>query len=259
MKNVLLLGDSHLAAIKLAYEATREKYPGISASFLGLRGQHINAMTLHHGKLWIKNPLARRQIFSNRKAPVMPLDLAGFDQIALFGMGLNIFRLLQIYSRYRSDAHGFRDEKAFLVSNECFNAASDGYLRMSKAVKLGEALASQLQKPVYLSVQPMPSKSITQYPDYASLAKGVEFGDDNSLAGNLENFVKSYSFKGITILPQPPDTLESPMFTRHDYCRGSVRLTNRLDEPHPDDDFSHMNTDYGIRILEDFFAQAGLI
>ncbi len=258
MKNILLLGDSHLATIKLAYDAAHTNYPETSVSFLGLRGKHINALNIHNGKLWVQNAAARKMIFSNRASPVIPLDLAEFDQFALFGMGLNVFRIVQMYKNYRSDEHRFQDEQAFVVSRECFGRASDGYLRMSKAVRLGELLATQLRKPVFLCPQPMPTKSLLQGEEFSHLSLGVKAGDEDSLARSFQDFATTYKFENIELLPQPPETLHSSMFTQEVFSHGSVRLTKEFDRTHPGDDHAHMNAAYGALVLKNLFARAGL-
>jgi hypothetical protein len=48
----------------------------------------------------------------------------------------------------------------------------------------------------------------------------------------------------------PPGVLgECGAFTRHAFCRGSVHLREGLDQPHPETEFRHMNAAYGDQLL----------
>lgn len=53
---------------------------------------------------------------------------------------------------------------------------------------------------------------------------------------------------------QPGQTLARPLFSESRFSRGSTRLTTRLDAAHPENDFQHMNADFGAAVFESRFA-----
>jgi hypothetical protein len=57
----------------------------------------------------------------------------------------------------------------------------------------------------------------------------------NSLASDTFSFAK------------PPATVleQYGLFTKHSFCRGSKRLTEDMSKEHPEDDYGHMNAEYG--------------
>jgi hypothetical protein len=55
----------------------------------------------------------------------------------------------------------------------------------------------------------------------------------------------------VIFFEQPADTIINEMFTKNEYSRGSVKLKLGMSSFHRDDDYFHMNAEFGAHSLRD--------
>ena len=255
---VLVLGNSHIAAVKAAHEAAPGRWPGMD--FLGGQGEALASVTAEAGVLAPRDEAARQNILhlNGRDA----FALSDYDAFVVVGCKLGIYRALAPYRRARflglpSVARGKVGDYAARVSRAMFGLA----VQEGVAASLGGALALRILAavqagvPVLVAEQPRPSQDCRRAPDrFGELLRAERLGDGPPLTEMFEAGLRA-ALPGITLLPQPRQTWAGALFTRGRYGVGSVRLTpsDRL-YLHPEDDFIHANAEYGALVLDQIAA-----
>jgi hypothetical protein len=80
-------------------------------------------------------------------------------------------------------------------------------------------------------------------------------GDHRPEASYFKAALKAICQHGVTVVDTPDDLVVNSMFTPHRYCRDSVWLQNETYELSPNDDYFHMNQDFGARVLTDVLSR----
>jgi hypothetical protein len=97
------------------------------------------------------------------------------------------------------------------------------------------------EAPIYVGHNPQP-------------ASGDEVTSEQmNYAAVHDLLAKELDVEGTNLIAQPPETLVNGWNTKFEFAKGSTRLDigdNRSNEPHPDQDVSHMNMDFGRIYLE---------
>ncbi|GGH59957.1 hypothetical protein GVY41_15865 [Frigidibacter albus] len=255
---VLVLGNSHIAAVKAAHEAA----PGCwsALDFLGGQGEALASVTAEAGVLAPQDEAARQNILhlNGRDA----FALADYDAFVVVGCKLGIYRALAPYRRARflglpSVARGKVGGYAAPVSRAMFGMA----VQEGVAACLGGALALRIRAsvqsgvPVLIAEQPRPSFDCRRAPDrFGEVLRAERLRDGPPLTEMFEAGVRA-ALPGITLLPQPSKTRAGALFTRPRYGNGSVRLTaGDRQYLHPEDDFIHANAEYGALVLDQIAA-----
>lgn len=232
---IALIGTSHAAAFKSAWDAGHEAWPGVTLTFFAARNGgpgHIGLLTPRDGKLVAGHPhLAQSlRVTSGGDDRVDPAD---FDAILLVGFGPRP-PLLPPLSPY-SEA----------VREEIY-AASRRTSPLATMLKKIRAIAPEV--PVFAAAPPL-----------AAVPPGWAKPKAERYQAAFETMSREVGIPlGIRLLPQPYRTILADRWTDPGYTRGSLRL--RIDpkapkaEPHPDDDRTHMNAAYGKLALAEALA-----
>ncbi len=249
MKRLCLIGNSHLAAMKLGWDRLRESYPGMSLTFFGSRGgEACKNLRLVKGALVPSQRDAEN--FRWTSGGLGEIELGDYDQFAVVSLGFRPQNVYQV-ARGCSFADARLDQSKLLVSRECFaDAITDALLR-STAAAVTTTIRAAADKPVLLLPQAASSIETTKTEHFRA-AYGAAPAQCWAVLSRLwtECATSMASRLGAAIMFQPPETVRNYFFTAHEFCRGSLRLTQDFSKRHPDDDFTHMNADYGVVMMK---------
>jgi hypothetical protein len=155
-----------------------------------------------------------------------------------------LFNLAQIYrhDRMRASPHN-----QILISEACFKAAIAGLVEQTWSMQIARMLRGMTTKPVYVIPEPFASSDV---PETASGKAGLYIIAKNN--SYLEEFGKMFSEicaglqkeMKVTLLEQPPETVQDHVFTRREYAQSS--LIER-----PEDDLLHTNERWGELVIQD--------
>jgi hypothetical protein len=249
MTRVCFVGNSHLAAVKLGWDATSNEFPDLNASFFGAPAAGMSAMAPARGGYLV----SRRANVTTILQVLWGTDRFrpdDYDVICCVGMGMSPRLLARLYWSFRSSAHRNRTGNFRLLSSECFQEAANGRLAESVGGKFLMQLREVSQRPVVIAAQAAPCL-IPDEEERTRLERMLECGDDQLI---FDSFVEAVGqFPGANFLvPQPETSRLNLVTTRPEYAEGSQRLEPSFSE-HEDDDRHHMNAAYGALVLRNVY------
>lgn len=246
----LAVGNSHLAALHLAYTQIDKRPEGIALHFLASGQAGLADIALEQGHIVATSPKTAADFlrFGGRSR----IPLANYDFFLVVGLGFNIFGLEPLYREYRCVGlkNWNRDErKRRLVSEAAMRAMIATSLRSSLSVRVANLIRQGSDRPVYQQAQPRPSKTILRQKQWPSLRRAVARGDAQALSTLFEIAASSACLHHY--LPQPPETVVDGLLTAAAFTEGAPRLTANSGslQQQPLDDFLHANSAYGARVL----------
>lgn len=248
------LGDSHLAAVKAAWDRMQGAHPGLQVDFFGAPArQWQGAVRIGADAIEPAAP-ALRESFARASGGTDRIVLDRYDGFHLFGPGLSIRHVLAAYRHYRADSHRSRVAARHLVSDACFLQLLEDLAEASQAVALARAIRARTGAPVTLVLQPMPLETEawrgTQR-DHEVLQAMVAAGDDERLRSRWLDVHQQLARRhGLHCVAQPDATLAGPLRTRREYGLDPVGWLRSLD------DGWHMNARYGEVLLESILRRA---
>lgn len=255
MREVLVIGNSHVAALKLGWELIDPTPTGISVRFFGAPGQGFSQLRIRDGSR-----------FGAFKGPATPADLAdqlrringddhvdleSFDDILIVGGAFRPNAVLSVLRDYDVD-DAFEAGNSRRLSAAAFRATIDDIATTGAPW----AFWSKLSRPrVTVLPKPRPSEAIRTGDDApqddetlaflsrttASVSVPLDWHDDACAAVSER--------RGLRFLRQPRTTIAESGLTLTCFSRGSLRLNGA---EHPGGDTRHMNPDYGRRCMQDY-------
>lgn len=241
--NVLLLGNSHLAALRHAHRLHPGRWPLLDgADFFGLPGTGLRQMELREGVFYPRDAAQQGRVIFYNGIPDLPVS--GYDRVVIVG-GVKFNDALWSTEGLRTLAHPAQDDRP-LVSQAFFRAALDHVVQHSVAAHLMRQLAP-LAPLLYLT-EPFPSEEALVQP--AALPHLATCSARGEIGFMADAFSKALR-QGLIcpVLDQPAQTLAAPGLTLRRFMQGSLRLNPRAEVPH-DDDVLHGNTLYGVEAMD---------
>jgi hypothetical protein len=233
---LLLVGNSHLAAFKLGWNATAFPHQCV---FFGAPGARMNRVILRDGVLRAPNP-ALRQILE-KISGVSEVALADFDAVAVVGMQLGFPRVLTQTENVHVYGMSPLTPESALVSQSCLRHIVNGALSNTFGFEWAKRIKG-VGKPVLLVPEPLLSETQARaFQDRVPELFSMYQSSVCSLA----------SEHGFLLIEQPAHTIAFTGFTRGEFSRGSTRLA--VDIEHRDDDYRHMNKEYGAVMFKEIF------
>ena len=253
MKRVCMIGNSHLACLKLGWGRVRERHPGLEITFFGSRGGLCQHLQLCGHKLVPTNDTLAADL-RWISGGLNDIALDHFDTFILMALQFAPTRVSQV-AREFSYIDSRLDPRKRLISRECFlQSVLDG-LGSSIAVSIAEKIRSTVSQPIVIVPQPHVSAA---WRDIAAFRNG--FGNAPpgcwALLGQIwkDCASKAAEGAGAKALFQSGETMVDCFFTDHRFCKESVMLAEGLSREHPGNDFVHMNAEYGEVVLEALFS-----
>ena len=262
----LILGNSHVAALKVAHARTPGRWPGLALDFAGGHGDSLASLTEAEGVLAPRAEAARRDMA--RLNGRLDYPVRDYDFFAVAGCGLSIFAAVALYRRARFPGLPSLQEGAEtgeapawqLASRAAWAATLGDHLEATLGAGLATRLAAAAVRagtgaPVLLAVQPRPSFECRSEPArFAGFLRAFRSGDADALSDLFEEVAAARLGRVARVLAQPEATVQRGLFTWPSYSAGSVRLTRRKEFAHPENDFLHANPDYGALVLDQIAA-----
>lgn len=255
-----LIGNSHLSVVASSWRALAPAATaGVQATFFGAVGNRFDSLVERQGVLESDREDVRTmmRITSGGQCAIRVAD---YDVFVLVGLGVGFLAAASLYRRGSRWQDGLATPH--LYSDACQRQALEDALAGSVALRLRERLARCTARPVLLLQEPYPSAAARGLPAFAHLARLHEAGGLPALqaryAATLDRLCRE---RALRLVPQHPATLESPGFTRAEFTRGAekgdVKLLKDASTHHTEDNYRHMNADYGRLLVADLLAAIG--
>lgn len=227
---IALIGTSHAAAFKAAWDTAAQDWPRVEITFFAARNTgsvEITQLVPDYGKLVARAPdLADR--LRATSGGLSEIDPAAYDAILLVG---------------------FPPRPVLLPPLSPYSAAVRAALYQSaRAASTLAEMTTNLR-----SVAPDIPVFVAAQPYAATPPKGAQPEARGYLAAAAAMEREVYGPLGVRFLPQPAATLIADRWTDPMFSRGSLRLPTRpgakSGAPHPAADRAHMNAAYGALAL----------
>lgn len=254
MTKVTIIGNSHLGALKQGWDQYPGKDASVEVTFFGAPHRIWRRMQVFDGTCFGLPPQAKAPQRARKQLKAMfggtSVDLADCDVVVLVGQRIGAEDLAELVGGFEIDGMPGRkdgDPEVPLMTRPAFDACA-------------EALARQVQLPSDWAGLPVPRKIIVPRP-IPSIA--CSSSDDEKYAvwqqEGLGQFPqaweayatlagKPFAKAGFELVVQPRDTFAKRGLTRAIYSAHSQRVLN--DTQHDDQEFAHMNGDYGQLVME---------
>ncbi len=228
MKRICVLGNSHLAAVKLGWDQRPAAHDAARMDFFGTPGDGLADVAIEAGRLVAQTPKVQAA-FAMTSGGMEAVTLADYDAFVIVALRYSMASLVRtIYARYRSEEHNNLDGDVTMVSDATFLATARRKLERSRAVELANQLRGVVSAPILIVPQLLVSEAILQATDDALDAPlwqaAVRAGDDVALDETLTRITAALGDDRVGFLPQPAQTRAGHIFTRREFGVGSVRL-----------------------------------
>jgi hypothetical protein len=222
---ICILGNSHAACLKLAWDHLTTAYPNFELVFFAARGLDLRFLRVSGNALVAKKRRVTESIsFTSGGAGKVKVDR--FDAFLTYALAL---RVPDLDSRLSSA----------VKTQTCEDALS-----RSLNLRICRMIRQVSDAPIYIGHNPQP-------------ASGDELPSEQmKYAEVFDLLAKELDIAGTNLVAQPPETLVNGWNTRPELAKGSTRLDigdNRSNEPHPESDVTHLNIDFGRVYLEHLF------
>jgi hypothetical protein len=253
MTRLVVIGNSHVAALKRAWDALEARPEGVELTFFAVPDNQLRAFRLDD-TLTFRLPKGAKvqrpgmEETARKVNGAASISLAETDAVVLYGASVFHRDISQIMATY--DVDGYRASgTGRRMSRLAFEAICDalGTRSLPNPRWLGTALPR-----VAVFPRPIPAEGAASngHPDhvYWRTVAAHPDGGRAMIERLFASMAEAHARHGLDFLRQPSATLEPSGLTSALYTQGSNRLVR--DERHPDDDVSHMNARYGALCLQ---------
>ena len=229
LPRLAIFGDSHYACLKQAHVQGLVDASGVEVEYWGHVGGRFRFLTFRDGALHPTDDFTARRFAKFNEKGRLFLPAADFDVILVAGARTYVAQLLQ--ALLHSHCHG-----PFVSSGLRARMISDR-LRGQQGYQLARGLASTGTARVLMS----PVALYTESPAArARVTPEMEAAGPDLRAEQWGSLARIAADDGITLIPQPEETVSGAIFTSTDYAVAD-HLKKR--------DLEHHNAAYGALIL----------
>lgn len=224
---ICVFSNSHGASLIDAIRENNEIWPSVEFKVYALPSQGLNQFNIdleQRAFIGAKDHIVERIMLSSGGDTMACVD--EFDAFFIYGLQ---FSLPCLDTR---------------LSNAVKHAAiSDSFTSSNAALKLQE-LRLVTNKAVFVTASPLETRFDNQYETNNHLTeKPMSYEDLCATARD------ALAEEPMTLLMQPPETVEAGWMTKPEFASGSRRMRASA-EPHPETDTKHMNSVFGKIILQ---------
>lgn len=256
MTRLCMIGNSHVAAMRLGWDKAAPNHPDIDAVIYGAHARNlVTASVADDASLSCEG--APFWVFTAGDEPnrARSIPLGSFGRIVIVGCDFGPICVFKAYKRYSFAA--LKGRRRQRLTRELFLRAVMQNVNESAAILLAEMIRNAVDVPVYLVPTPLPAEKgyldlekANMEPYQAALAAG----DGELLMSIYGDICNSLAARGFTIIPQHHTTKASAISSLQRYSDNSVRLRADEDSLHPEDDYFHMNEEYGAIMWDEVAA-----
>lgn len=231
MIRLCIIGNSHAAALKLATDAFRADHPEARLSFFAAPSRETSALEVTDGRYAASTPelAAQLRLTSGGHDGIAPSE---YDAFLVYGFG------------GRGD---FSDNPRLLSAAFCRAVALER-VRRSLLPRHIAALRQLTHAPIFAALTPLPGIDGIRKPRRLMRYKA-------EMAMVQAQICDPH---GVTLCPQPPESLVKGRATRAEFAAGSQPLENAhrpTPGAHDRSERRHMNAAYGRLWLEHFWPR----
>ena len=243
---ICIMGNSHLAALKLAWQQLSAEYSSIELVFFGARASAMAHLDVQNNCLVSTHPETEHDM-QFTSGGQNAIDLSSFDAVWLYGLACDVNLFIPTLTTHQLES--LTDINRKFLSRACFTQLCRDRLQHGILYKLTRLVRQISDLPVYVSPSPFPSRTCVDDPSEKW----------NALSANDGSVIQSSYYDGIitalndyntVFIPQPNDSIVDFLFTAPQYAKDSIRLTEGLSTKHAHDDYVHMNQAYGVLFLQ---------
>lgn len=233
---IAIVGNSHLAALKVAVRDGLFAADQLDVTFWGLAGPEFASITYEGGLL--KTPYRHFALkVSDGRYDELPVH--EFDAIVFHGTPLDPGLYLD------SLRNAARDLRCYSIA--CLRDGLQTHIESDPTWSIVRSLRADYDRRVLMSPIPFKAESSAQFEGRTITA------DELSLLNSCIG--ASLCSVGGEYVAQPSDTISDYSYTKPEFCVHSVRLLGGLSIKHPEDDYIHMNGHYGACVLHGIHTQ----
>jgi len=226
VKRVCVIGNSHTACLKLAWDDLQFRLPNIALTFFADRASGVAAMEPTNGGLIPVSDRVRKAI-SHTSGGHGVIDLRKYDSILVVG-------LTSGYPKF-----GY-------YSNAAARQAMLDHIPTTPAFTLVKKVRQTSEIPIFLVHQPLRKKGEDGYddgglPTYRQENGGV--GAYRQIIGAINQ--ELFQDMNAKLLEQPAQTITDCFYTRSEFGVDAVRLDLGGGNIKQEDDRAHMNARFG--------------
>jgi hypothetical protein len=244
MTRICIVGNSHVAALKLGWDKIAGDHPGIQVTFFGVPGRWLRALDLGEGTVTPKTAKHKRH-FERLSGGMDTITVADYDLFVVVGLELSIFRWVNFYKDNRQLPFNLELGTPQILDAEVFDLCRGNIFRGTSGDVVYQGLKATGAGRVLVCPQPFPSPVVERRDAFFAQMMAVE-GQDRVAEAYRTDMARAYDAENL--LWQPEDTLAGPLLTDLAWSQGSVRIN--LNAPHGEEDYQHMNPAYGQRMLQ---------
>ncbi len=247
---VTFLGNSHLAAVKLGWDASiyRNEH---EALFFGSSRDKMRALKVVDGVLQAGDEDLADAFRRTAGQAHIPADS---DLYVLVGLQSSMTHAMGLFRHHRTLAARDPSGRQPLISRACLRAAIRDQIRFGLALRTVKALREVSGARAVLIADPFISGDVLtddrlDYWRHEAVRLEVQAMHREA----VEEFLKPE----IAIQPQPADTVIDRCFTRPEYMKGAMRLGSAgYTATRTDKDRIHANADFGVAVLASLFESS---
>lgn len=229
---ICVLGNSHVASLKLGLEKLPGATKSASMEFFASRASALGALRLQENRLVPMNDNLARSI-AHTSGGKSEVALDEYDAFLVYGLG---FRLPVVEAQL----------SAAVRRQVCRDSLSQAL-----NFRMCSMLRQATRKPVYVGHDPQEAQGRKSPAVARSLPYEAVY---ELMRGELAR-------EDVRLVAQPRQTFANSWFTKPEYSAGSTRLDigdAKSNELHSDVDNKHMNGEFGRIWLESFFPAVGV-
>ncbi|MET0314888.1 MAG: hypothetical protein ABW275_10890 [Hansschlegelia sp.] len=249
------IGNSHLSAFRLGWDLVAPGLKGVEGQFFGARGGDLREMRLKGRSMAASDPRIVDQL-KFTSGGESTIDLDAYDGFVLVAIGMGLTSMLRVGAQHRTLATVGRGRHQHLVSDAVFDLAARSLVEESISQQLAGYIRSVTDKPLAAASAPLPCPGVTK--DKSTFWADVELlGARLKPVWDASRTVMAEK-RRMAILDQPDETMHGRFFTKPIYGRDSVRLKEGFEERHDEDEYIHMNAEYGATFIRSVLPVFGI-
>ncbi|SMY08671.1 hypothetical protein [Flavimaricola marinus] len=251
-----LIGNSHLVALQEALAARPDHWP-LDCTFVPFRGTAARDTEIVNGILRPTSDEARAQM--RQRTGAEEVDLTVYDAIAVVGFGLKQQHAQTVWKDARwpglpslERQDDLASMRPTMISRRAAEAGLSGYLQSLTGFDVAARVAAAMDCPVYVIGQPRLHARACHHPmgQFFGLSRAIKMGDAAEISDLYETAsAAAAGSTGVSVLPQPRETIVDHILTDPPYMAGSARIRGEHGETERDD-FKHPNAAYGALMLD---------
>lgn len=254
MKRICLIGSSHLACWKLAWDETKAEYADkVSLTFFGASGRGLAEANIS-GRTLVPHKEKLLKFIKQTSGGRNSVEIDKYTHFVIVGLEFSFSCVCSLFINFGLQRHLPIRPRIRLISSACLDQCLDDSLRKASALLLHKKLKSLTDHPIFIVPNPCVAEDAVKPGwsgfgvSYADFAPVVEMGYMQDIYSIFERRAEKIASENeLNLLMQDPHSMAFPGFTKSEYSRGGIGFVKASSSPR---DVKHMNKAYGKLCLE---------